>query len=290
MSPSLRWPVGSAVALCVLFTHSRALPAAQATRDLYVAVADANDRPVTGLTVADFIARVGDAAQPISSVKPATGPITLVFVNDTSVEDVQAVSRAFQSSVSLLAARNPGAKVDLVVLRRPTTFVDARMQAAKTDPFDGALSGGYALPTGAVHVMDALNATPGRHVVLGVTRKLWPADLATTRLGDAIPIGDFNAALRTAKASLWVVEIAPILSGKDNTDLYLDQSVWPSGGWELRINDLSALEPTMNRLVEILLSQYVVSVPDSPALTAGTIRVGVKRNGTTVSTAEYPQG
>jgi hypothetical protein len=52
----------------------------------------------------------------------------------------------------------------------------------------------------------------------------------------------------------------------------------------------TARHPVDTRLVEILLPQYVVSVPDSPALTAGTIRVGVKRHGATVSTAEYPQG
>ena len=259
------------------------------TVDLYVAVADANDRPLSDLTTADFVVRVGDSEEPVTSVKLATGPVSLVFVNDTAIEDVQAVRRAFQSGVAALATRDPGSRVSVSVWQQRTTFQDAHTLITKPDPFDGSLSNGYSLPTATVHAIDALKAAPGRHVVLGVTRQVFPPDSPTSRVTEIVPSSDLIAALRSAKTSFWVIEIAPILSGND-ADPYLERAAWSSGGWKLRINDRSALLPTMDRLVDILLSQYIVSVRGSSTGTAGRIRVGVKRAGATVSTAEYPQG
>jgi len=258
--------------------------------DLYVAVADSNDRPLAGLTAADFVVRVGDAEQPVTSVKLATAPISLLFVNDTPIEDSQAVRRAFQSGIGSLATRNPGAQVGVLNWQRPTILADAGAQAAKPDPFDGALSSGYGLGIASLRAVEVLKTAPGRHVVLGLTgRRAFPID-PTEVPPSAIPNTDLIATLRASKSSFWVVEIAPILSADPN-EPYFERAAWSSGGWILRItDDASALESAVDRLVDILLSQYVVSVQASSGQAAGTIRVGVTRAGAKVSTAEYPQG
>jgi hypothetical protein len=260
------------------------------TLDLYVAVTDGNDRPLAGLTTADFVVRVGDAEEPVTSVKLATGPISLVFMNNTAIENVPSVRRAFQSGIGSLATRNPGAQVSVLSWNRPPIFADAGAQATNPDPLDGALAGGRSLTFATARAMEALKAAPGRHVVLQLTKHAaFPTDAATSAV-TVSPNTDWIATLRAAKSSFWVVDIGPIMSGDPN-EPNLDNAARSSGGWILRItDDSSALQSAVDRRVDILLSQYVVSVQASSSQAAGTIRVAVTRAGAKASTAEYPQG
>jgi hypothetical protein len=138
--------------------------------------------------------------------------------------------------------------------------------------------------------MEALKAAPGRHVVLQLTKHAaFPTDAATSAV-TVSPNTDWIATLRAAKSSFWVVDIGPIMSGDPN-EPNLDNAARSSGGWILRItDDSSALQSAVDRRVDILLSQYVVSVQASSSQAAGTIRVAVTRAGAKASTAEYPQG
>ena len=140
----------------LVFILAALLPAnpawAQATeRTIFASVVDKSDAPVTGLSTGEFIVREDDVAREVLRVLPATEPMQIAVLVDTSqameehMLDVRNALRAFFKQM--------GGKHDIALIglgERPTVLSDytkdsARLEKAVGSVFSRSGSGTYIL-------------------------------------------------------------------------------------------------------------------------------------------------
>lgn len=125
---------------------------AQATEHtVYASVVDKNDAPVTGLSASDFIVREDDTVREVLRVLPATEPMHIAVLVDTS----QAMEEHLLDVRNALTAffKQIGGKHDIALIglgERPTVLSDytrdpARLQKAIGSVFSRSGSGTYIL-------------------------------------------------------------------------------------------------------------------------------------------------
>jgi VWFA-related protein len=142
-----------AIALVILALVLPAVPAwSQATeRTIYASVVDKNDAPISGLGVGDFIVREDEQAREVLRVMPATEPMHIAVLVDTSqameehLLDVRTALRAFFKQM--------GGKHEIALIglgERPTVLSDytrdlARLEKSVGSVFSRSGSGTYIL-------------------------------------------------------------------------------------------------------------------------------------------------
>jgi VWFA-related protein len=142
-----------AIVLVILALLLPASPVwSQATeRTVYVSVVDKNDAPVSGLGVGDFIVREDEQAREVLRVMPASEPMHIAVLVDTSqameehMLDVRTALRAFFKQM--------GGKHEIALIglgERPTVLSDytrdpARLEKAVGTVFSRSGSGTYIL-------------------------------------------------------------------------------------------------------------------------------------------------
>jgi VWFA-related protein len=142
-----------AIVLVILALLLPAVPAwSQATeRTIYASVVDKNDAPVPGLGVGDFIVREDEQAREVLRVMPATEPMHIAVLVDTSqameehLLDVRTALRAFFKQM--------GGKHEIALIglgERPTVLSDytrdlARLEKSVGSVFSRSGSGTYIL-------------------------------------------------------------------------------------------------------------------------------------------------
>jgi VWFA-related protein len=125
---------------------------AQATeRTVYASVVDKNDAPVTGLAASEFVVREDDVAREVLRVSPATEPMQIAVLVDTSqameehLLDVRTALRGFFKQM--------GGKHEIALIglgERPTVLLDYTRDAARLEKSIGSVfsrsgSGTYIL-------------------------------------------------------------------------------------------------------------------------------------------------
>lgn len=142
-----------AVMLLILALLLPAAPAwAQAAeRTVYVSVMDRNDAPVTGLSASEFVVREDDIAREVLRVSPATEPMQIAVLVDTSqameehMLDVRTALRAFFKQM--------GGTHEIALIglgERPTVLLDytrdpMRLEKSIGSVFSRSGSGTYIL-------------------------------------------------------------------------------------------------------------------------------------------------
>ena len=142
-----------AIVLVILLLLVPAGPVwSQATeRTIYASVVDRNDAPVSGLGVGDFIVREDDQAREVLRVLPASEPMHIAVLVDTSqavdehILDVRTALRAFFKQM--------GGKHEIALIglgERPTVLSDYTRDAARLEKSVGSVfsrsgSGTYIL-------------------------------------------------------------------------------------------------------------------------------------------------
>jgi len=142
-----------AIGLLILAMLLPASPVlAQATeRTVYASVVDKNDAPVTGLAASEFIVREDDTAREVLRVSPATEPMHIAVLVDTSQameEHMLDVRTALRSFFKQVAGKHEIALIGLG--ERPTVLSDythdaARLEKAVGSVFSRSGSGTYIL-------------------------------------------------------------------------------------------------------------------------------------------------
>ena len=131
---------------------------AQATeRTIYASVVDKNDAPVTGLSVGDFIVREDDTAREVLRVLPATEPMQIAVLVDTSqaieehMLDVRNALRAFFKQM--------GGEHDIALIgfgERPTVLSDYTRDAGRLEKAIGSV---FARSGSGTYILDAIVET-----------------------------------------------------------------------------------------------------------------------------------
>ena len=131
---------------------------AQATeRTVYASVVDKDDAPVTGLSTGDFIVREDDVAREVLRVSPASEPMHIAVLVDTSqameehLLDIRTALRAFFKQI--------GGKHDIALIglgERPTVLSDYTRDAARLEKSIGSV---FSRTGSGTYIMDAIVET-----------------------------------------------------------------------------------------------------------------------------------
>ena len=140
-------------ALALVLSSSTAW--AQATeRTVYASVVDKNDAPVTGLSASEFIVREDDTAREVLRVTPATEPMQIAVLVDTSQameEHMLDVRTALRSFFKEMAGKHDIALIGLG--ERPTVLSDYTRDAARLDKAVGSV---FSRTGSGTYIMDAI--------------------------------------------------------------------------------------------------------------------------------------
>jgi hypothetical protein len=257
----------------------------------YVAVVDADGKPVTGLTADDFKVWIGSDECHVTDVGKPTEPIALVIAPAAYRRDVLPLRAAVAAVGDVLSHEPGGFEVGVswqtvrgVAFRRP----------GETDglvaDFNKGLSDSPALDDGVIGAAKALETRSSkRRVILALARYL----------GNSGAARDVMNALQRAKAVLWAVEVepdhlhgadpnAPIAAGPSGSDLIMTTAAPWSGGRTETILDINLIEAATRRQMDLLTNQYAVTFdPPDKIAPGGSVRIAVRRNGVKILTAPW---
>ena len=265
------WTMASGLALV-------AAPAAQPTISrVFVTVQSSAGTPISGIGAADLLVKVDGVDRRVTDVQPATGPVSLVIAVNAAIEDAPHLRAAGRAIAETLKRRSPESR--LAVLRLadpPVSFVAASVATADLnralDPLAAATTHSYA--DGILEAARALAKTETpRRVIFVLSRASAPM------------IESAVAELRASGAAIWGVQIAPIVRPGERYALKTAAAL--SGGMAEVVVDPAQAPAQSERLVNALLSQYVVSFEAPSAGGKGDLRVGIRRDGAVIAAPSW---
>jgi VWFA-related protein len=145
--------------ILALLLPANPLWAQAAEQTVYASVVDKNDAPVSGLGAGDFIVREDDQVREVLRVLPATEPMHIAVLVDTSeameehMLDVRTALRAFFKQ---MAGRHDIALIGLG--ERPTVLSDYTRDAARLDKSVGSV---FARSGSGTYILDGIVEAAG---------------------------------------------------------------------------------------------------------------------------------
>lgn len=282
-APHARLVFASCLALTVMF--GAGVAGTQGTdKTLFVSALDAEGRPVTDMTAADFAVREdGTQDREIVSAVLATEPVHIAMLVDTSgggedyVQDIRAGFKAFVQDV---LAKSPTSQLalwefgqasvrlqdftsDLAELEKDVTRIYPKQKAPSV------------LMEAIYDASEALNKreTPHRAIV---ALNLEPGDEQSSQEPKKV-----NASLQKSRAQLWSLSVQKGSLKNAQRDLVLNTLVRNAGGRREYIVTQSAIEQYMKRFAASLTSQYALTYK-RPSGSAQVVQTGSRRPGVTV--------
>jgi hypothetical protein len=278
---------GAVASLWLLPVTPNARAAAQAQtggRTVFASVLDTHGRGVTGLSAKDFVVEIDGAAASVLEVKPAADPPSVVILVDgvTRVESVNPVRSALRSILARLRAAHPDARVGLMA--GPTEGAPAPSLVDITggrDQLDKALDrvapSSFAMPLleRAIVAADAVGReAASRRLVIVVTNDAAAGTTPPERVAQSV---------RDAGAQFWVLHLWPVPTRNvTDEETVLRELPVLSGGRRITARGVN-VDLAATQLMDAILSQYAVTYAPASTTTAGTLRVGVRREGVTVA-------
>lgn len=296
-----------ALALAVFWTAppSASTPAPQkgGNKTVFVAVADADGNPVTGMTKDEWGVREDGADRAIVDVKPATQPLDIVLMIDTSRSVSQNVTQlrdSVKGFAHTILAGNPGASFSIMnVASAAVTVAENKKTPEDVDKYLTKIIPDQTEPTVFLEgIMDAakkLAKSPSPRRAIVIVNLEGVPEMSSMKVQEVIQ------QLLPSSASLWAVsysnEATKLLTvgsakggiGSANTgqnrDAILKIAPAGTGGVRAIIEVPSALESTLTKMAGVLLGQYEVTYtrPDGPM--PKQLQMGQVRNGVRIS---YP--
>jgi VWFA-related protein len=283
-----------AVLILALLVPSHAAWAQSEERTIYATVVDKQDAPVTGLTTGAFIVRENDIAREVLRVSPATAPMQIALLVDTS----QAIDNFiidFRTGVQKFIKRMAG-KNEIMLMgfgERPTQLVDftrdgARLEKAMGSVFARQGSGTYLLEA----IIDASRALRRHkaarpHIVVVAARGPEFSEHHHTNVVDAV---------REAGATLHTLMLerrsgAAAVNNREEQELQLtvDDGTRLSGGRRDDILTTMAIGDRMETLASELENQYQITYARPKTLIPPkTVAVSAKSAEVTVRAKQWP--
>lgn len=277
--------LGIAVVAMVAGLSAAAGPLAAQSRRyerVYVTVADAQGRPVTGLGADDFFLELDGTRQEVISVEPASEPLSVVVLTDrlglNSDFRASDLQRALQRYADTVRAGAPDSRIAL------TTFDGIVVRVVR---FDGAAAtldrelGRLTVVSRDAPFVDALGdacsmmegAPTGRRAILIV--------FAAYRPDQGNPRPDLTGrTCRQSGASVWALE-ARSPDGRNYPsparEMVVDQVSQASGGMHELVTTAAQLEGLAGIFANLLASQYAVTFGPGGGTAESQLTVGVRR-------------
>jgi len=266
---------------------------AQATeRTVYASVVDKDDAPVTGLSASDFIVREDDVVREVLRVSPASEPMHIAVLVDTSqaieehMLDVRNALRAFFKQM--------GGKHDIALIglgERPTVLSDYTRDAARLEKSIGSV---FARTGSGTYIMEGIVETSNGfrrrkavrpHIIVYAARGPEFSERYHQSVIDAMR--ESGATLHT----LMLTKPGAAMGTREEQELAqtVADGTKISGGRRADLLTPMALTDSLTSLGKELENQYqVVYARPSRLVPPKSVDVAVKRPSLTVRAARYP--
>ena len=253
-------------------------------RTIFVSAVDGRGDPVEGLGNADFVVTEDGRQREVLRVTPATEPIDIALLVDTSASAERAISSIRDGIRRFAAQMAVGNQIAIIGLAdRPTILVDYTSSQERLTQGTGRL---FAMNGSGMTLLDAL-----MEVSAGLRRRETPRAVIVPIITNGVEFTnryarDVIAAVRTAGAGLHAIVVGhlPIGSTEERERaITLDAGSRETGGQHVTLLTESAIEQALLRLARELTSQYkvVYGRPES-LIPPDKIEVRPARPGTTM--------
>jgi hypothetical protein len=268
----------------------------QGQKSIFVSVVDGAGKPVLGLTAADFLMREDKSPREIVTVKPATQPLFVTMLGDTTKnagnagmagrnasgsELIRDIRSAFVAFAHALAAASPDSQMSLMefgqapipITRFTSSMPEIEKGITRLFPKQGAASVLLDALIDANKEIAKRNSPRRALVAINIE----PGDEQGGREPNKI-VQSFQA----SQASLWVASLQEGELRNPARGMVLDQLTRFTGGRREFILASSALENLLKDFAAALSNQYEVvynrPASDKPpqVVEIGTTRQGVK--------------
>lgn len=278
-----RWLLSAAWIGFLIAGVAAATPAQKGDQSVLASVMDSSGRPVTDLTLADFAIRDGGVEREVISAAPATGPLHIALLVDTTkgaaghTRDLRAGLRAF---ISDILAKNPESRIALwefgqaAVRTRDFTSDAAALDelAARAFPRPEAES---VLIEAIYDASEKLARAPGpRRAIVAINAE---PGVEESRLEPA----RVNASIMKSRAQVWAISVQNGQKSDERRNVILNMITRNAGGVREVIAAPSAIESYMRRFAAGLLAQYEVTYK-KPSGAQQVVQAGVRRDGVKV--------
>ena len=260
-------------------------------KSIFVSVVDASGKPVKDLTAAEFQIREDNMMREVVGVKPATQPLAIQLLMDTSenaggstgmaagvdiVRDIRTSLIGFSRHVT---TSSPDSQIAIM------EFGQAAIQVAnytsKFEDLEKAINRLFPKPKAASVLHEALieaskslgrQKTPRRAIVV---LNVEPGEEQSREQPN-----DILKAIQASGASLWVVHIQKSEGRNSARDLVLGRLTQITGGRRESIVGQSAIEGYLKAYADALMNQYEITYkrPESRTPAQQTL-VGITRAG-----------
>jgi hypothetical protein len=263
----------------VLLARPLAAPEAQAPgeKSIYVTVVDDANKVVTGLTAADVAVREDNVIREVTSIKPATDPMSIVVLADTTEalkDSVRDLRSGLTSFVKDVLTASPESQIQLSEFQGASTV---RVKFTPKQPdLEKAISRLFPQPETAPVLLEALvdaskdlakRPTPRKAIV---TVNMEPSGDQST-----IQPRDVANEIMKSGAALWSISIQAGTNRNPTRDQLLGGLATNTGAMRQTIITSSALESWLKTYASCLTSQYVVSYK-RPDATAKVVQVAAR--------------
>lgn len=280
--------VASVVAAGVLAESQKPTqkPSERRTREVYVSVLDKSDKPVAGLTAADFTVREDNVAREVLNAEPATEPIALAVALDDS-EAARPYIQFIRDGMRGFIKKLDG-KADIALSTfgdRPTSVTEYTQNAVLLEKGIGTL---FAKPGAGAQLLEAIVSLSRGIAFREAPRKA----ILVVLVDNGAEFGNlYHAnvldALKRSGATLHVIALGqPSDSLSDETknrNIVISDGPSNTGGRRDQVLAESAIPDRLARVADDLLNQYVVSYSRPETLIPPEkIDVTVSKRGLTV--------
>jgi VWFA-related protein len=259
-----------------------AAPRAASDKTIFVTALDDNGSPVKGLTLEDFRLREDGVDREISDVKPATDPLQVVLLADTTsgAQDIlQDLRKSLTGFVNQVLTVSPDAPIKIMEFGQAAVTVAP--YSTSTADLEKAINKIVGKPNAQSVLLEALIAAsndlskrPSRRRAI-VSVNIEPNDEQSREEPKKI-----QESLQKSGAQLWAVSFQKGQLRNPARDLVLNALTRSTGGQREFIVGISAMEPILKRYADALTFQYAVTYkrPGDKAqvVQVGTVRQGVK--------------
>jgi VWFA-related protein len=259
-----------------------AAPRAASDKTIFVSALDDNGSPVKGLTLADFRLREDGVDREISDVKPATDPLQVVLLADSTsgAQDIlQDLRKSLIAFVNQVLTVSPDAPIKIMEFGQAAVTVAP--YSTSTADLEKAINKIVGKPNAQSVLLEALIAAsndlskrPSRRRAI-VSVNIEPNDEQSREEPKKI-----QESLQKSGAQLWAVSFQKGQLKNPTRDLVLNALTRSTGGQREFIVGISAMEAILKRYADALTFQYAVTYkrPGDKAqvVQVGTVRQGVK--------------